>query len=252
MSGLPLTTPQLLALALAVIYLVDSVHCLTLGEAVVITRQGALRRIAVGSSFELGGRRPFLPNPLTPFWPELRVVWLTAAAGGADPQESARQMQARAGLLAVPGILCGVCAAAIVLGAPAGLLLGSDTIFLACILIGLLATLGASAWLFAHRQPLGLSLPQWLYLSLIAVVCLPISPNLARAAAACTRWTLPAQRLAQLDLTGAPAGDTRAQLLPLLRAAQRYLAPDSAAAVVLAEQLRALEEGPGSGPLSSR
>jgi hypothetical protein len=242
MSALPLDTPQLLALALVAIYLVDSIHWLSLGEAVVITRRGSLRRIALGAPFELGGRRPYLPNPLTPFWSELRVVWLTAVSAGADPALSAQQMQERAAALAVPGLLSAVCGAAIVLAAPVALVMASNVAFLTCVVVCLLATLAAVTWLFMHRQKLGLSLPQWLYLSLIALICLPISPNLARAVARTVTWTLPAHRLLQLDLTGAQPAGTRAQLLPVLRGAQRYLPPDSAAGAALAEQLRLIEE----------
>jgi hypothetical protein len=243
MSPLPLSTAQLLALALLLIYLVDSMHWLALGEAVVITRRGTLRRISVGAGFELGGRRPYLPNPLTPFWPELRVVWLTAAEGGADAASSARQMQERAQRLAVPGLLSGLCAAAIVVGGPAALLLSSNAAFLACFAVCLLATLATSVWLFVHREPLGLSVRQWLQLTLIALLCLPTSPNLARAAARLPTWTLPAHRLAAMDLSGTQAAGTRAQLLPVLRGAQRYLPADSPAGAAVAEQLRLLEEG---------
>jgi hypothetical protein len=240
--SLPLDTPQLLALALVAIYLADSIHWLALGEAVVVTRRAALSRLSLGGPFELGGRRPYLPNPLTPFWPEMRVVWLTAAAGGADPAQSAQQMQARAAALAVPGILSGVCAAAIAAGGPVALLLSSNLAFLTCAGVCLLCTLAISVWLLVHRQVLGLSLRQWLYLTLIALICLPTSPNLARAAARLQVWTLPAHRLAQLTLTAAEAGGTRAQLLPVLREAQRYVPADSAAGAALAEQLRLMEE----------
>src|SRR2546430_10003384 len=65
----------LLAAGLVAIYLFDSVQFLQIGEAVVSTRRASLRRLSFGSSFELGGRRPYLPNPLTPWWPELLVDW---------------------------------------------------------------------------------------------------------------------------------------------------------------------------------
>jgi len=242
MSALLPYTRQLLALALVGMYLLDSVHWLSLGEAVVTTRRGALRRLSCGSAFELGGRRPWLPNPLTPFWPELRVLWLTRPGSGAGPAESARQMRARAESLALTGRFSAVCAAAVVAGAPLALLAGREDVFLVCVLAGLLTTLTASGFLYARRQALGLTRAQWLSLTLTAVACLPLSGNLARAVARTRSWTLPAHGLAELELTGSDAQQTRAQLLPVMRAAQRYLPEDSPLAAALAEQLRQLED----------
>lgn len=242
MSALLPYTRQILALALIGLYLVDSVHWLSLGEAVVITRRGALRRISCGAAFELGGRRPWLPNPFTPFWPELRVLWLTRPASATDPAESAQHMRTRAASLALTGIFCAVCAAAIVLGAPLALLAGREDVFLILAALALVSALTASGFLYVRREVLGLTRTQWLSLSFTAIACLPLSANLARAVARSSRWTLSAHDLAALELTDSDAQQTRALLLPVMRAAQRYLPEDSAVAAALAEQLRQLEE----------
>lgn len=236
-----LDTPELLALALIGVYLVDSMHWLRVGEAVVLTRGGELRRLSLGSGFELGGRRPFLPNPFTPFWPALRVHWMLNASTPADPEASAQEMRARAKALTWVGILSGLCALAIVVCAPLSMLLGRSDFFLICVLVCLLSTLASATILFLRRKLLGLSTHQWLSLSFFALVCLPMSGNLARAVARHSSWALPADRLALLPLA-VQQTQTRAQLREALRAARRFMDEDSAQGRRLAEQLRLLEE----------
>jgi hypothetical protein len=237
-----LDTQQLLALALIGVYLLDSMHWLRLGEAVVITRAGGLRRLSFGSAFELGGRRPFLPNPLTPFWPELRAQW-TAAATPTDAGERARQMCQRAACLRFAGVASGLSAAAIVAGGPLALLLHREDAFLVCVAVSVLCTLTAAVLLFRLRAELGLRFGQWLSLTLFALLCLPLSGNLTRAVARARTWSLPAHLIPQLTLSGADPAHTRTQLSEALRAAQRYVDPDSAESQRLAEQLRLLQEG---------
>jgi len=122
---MPLET--LLAAALVAVYLVDSASFLALGEAVIVTRRAALRRLASGSALELGGRRPFLPNPLTPFWPELRIEWATWAGPGSPAGTAAHEMRAHLhALRGVAPLAAGAAAlwkflVAIVVAAVAGL-----------------------------------------------------------------------------------------------------------------------------------
>src|SRR4029077_19868561 len=84
----PVSSEALLALALVAVYLADSAHFLAIGEALIRTRSG--RRVALFFRWavELAGRRPFIPNPLTPFWPELRVEWTTSSHGGPRAAEA--------------------------------------------------------------------------------------------------------------------------------------------------------------------
>jgi hypothetical protein len=239
-----LDAQPLLALALVGVYLVDSIHWLRLGEAVVTTRAGLLRRVSFGSPFEFGGRRPFLPNPLTPFWPEVRADWVNAAGNPEGAQVSGREMRERASALRIIGILSTVCGGAIVIGAPLALVLGQERVFVACVLVCVVTALASATFLYRSRSVLGLSLGQWLLLALVAIVCLPCSANLARAAAKAHTWTLPAYQIARLELTGVEAGKTREQLKEALLAAQRYVGEESVEFRGLSEQLRLLEEGP--------
>lgn len=239
-----LSSPPFLALALVGVYLLDSVHWLRLGEAVVTTRGARLHRISFGPGFELGGRRPFLPNPFTPFWPELRADWVNVADAPQDARASSQEMSERAAALQIVGILSTVCAAAIVVGAPLALLLGRDTLFILCVGICALAALAATLVLYLQRDALGLELGQWVLLTLVSLICLPCSANLARAAAKVRTWTLPAHQIPHLELTGAPPAQTREQLREALHAAQRYLGEESPEFRGLSEQLRLLEEGP--------
>ena len=57
---MPVTAEALLALGLIAVYLLDSMHFLRIGEAVVVTGGARLSRLSFGSGFEFGGRRPFL------------------------------------------------------------------------------------------------------------------------------------------------------------------------------------------------
>jgi len=239
-------TPEtLLALGLIAVYLFDSMHFLQIGEAVVITRATHLQRISFGSGFELGGRRPFLPNPLTPFWPELSVDWVThPIPQQASAPGSSQPMHERAAALKWIGAFSGACAGLIVIGAPIALLFEAQTAFIACVLLCVGCELVAAILLFQKREALRLGVGQWLSLSLIGLICLPCSANLARAAAKARRWTLPAHQLAGLDLDGLASGPLKEQVREALLRAQRYVDEESPEFHRLSEQVRLLGEGP--------
>jgi hypothetical protein len=238
-----LTPETLLALGLIAVYLFDSMHFLQIGEAVVITRAASLQRISFGSGFELGGRRPFLPNPLTPFWPELRVDWVSHPTHQVNAQLSTQQMSERAAALKWTGAFSGACTALIVIGAPIALLLEAQYAFIACVLSCAICELVAAGLLFRKRKMLGLGIGQWLSLSLIALICLPCSANLARAAAKARCWTLPAHEIAGLNLNGLASGPLREQVREALLRARRYVDEESPEFQYLSEQLRLLGEG---------
>ena len=122
----------LLALALVAVYVADSAHFLAIGEALIRTRSGRTAGLSFGWPFELAGRRPFIPNPLTPFWPELRLVWTPSSAGGAGAAEAV-SAEMRAHLAAVRPVACiaSVCAALIAVVAPLALAFGPLTGFVA-------------------------------------------------------------------------------------------------------------------------
>src|SRR5262252_2248647 len=157
---MPLPLETLLAAGLIAVYLVDSASFLALGEAVIVTRAGTLRHLASGSALELGGRRPFRPNPLAP--------------------------------------LVGACALLIVIAAPLALTLAAPRVFLVCALLCYLCAALAGTLIVMRRVALGLTLLQALALAVIGVVCLPCSANLARAAGARRRWLLAASEIPAL------------------------------------------------------
>lgn len=234
-------TPEtLLALGLIAVYLLDSMSFLRIGEAVVVTRGGRLFGLSFGSGFELGGRRPFLPNPLTPFWPEIRMDWVNVAARTGDVQTTAEQMHARAEALKWVGIFSGACAASIVVGAPIALFLGAPLVFVACVVLCLICELTAAGLLLRARKRLGLGLGQWLSLSLIGLVCLPCAANMARAAAKARSWELPAYQAAELQLAGLESGALRAHIREAVLRARRFVNEESPEFHGLSEQLRLL------------
>src|SRR5215472_6835970 len=98
----------LLAAALLGIYLLDSVHFMRVGEAVVSTRDASLTGLSFGSSFELGGRRPYLPNPLTPWRPELRIDW-SASSRGPTPEQATAEMRQHLRVVRPVARLAGLC-----------------------------------------------------------------------------------------------------------------------------------------------
>jgi hypothetical protein len=234
-------TPEtLLALGLIVVYLFDSMHFLRIGEAVAVARRGRLFGISFGSGFEMGGRRPFLPNPLTPFWPEMRLDWVNVAGRRGDAQTSTEEMRERAAALKWVGIFSGACAGWIVIGAPLALFVGAQPVFVACVLLCLICELTAAGLLLRARRRLGLGVGQWLSLSLIGLICLPCAANLARAAARTRCWVLPAYQVAELQLVGVEADALRGQIRAALLRARRFVDEESPEFRGLTEQLRLL------------
>ena len=238
-----MTTETLLALGLIAVYLFDSMHFLRIGEAVVVTRRARLHGLSFGSGFELGGRRPFLPNPLTPFWPELRLDWVNGARGEEAARNGSDEMRARASALRWVGMFSGVCTASIVIGAPIALFVGSQLVFITCVGLCVACELVAAGLLLRVRKRLDLGFGQWLSLALIGLICLPCAGNLARAAAKARCWTLPAYQIAQLQLTDLATEPLRTQVREALLRARRFVDEESPEFQGLSEQLRLLGEG---------
>lgn len=239
---MPVTPEGLLALGLVAVYLLDSMHFLRIGEAVVVTRGARLSRISFGSGFELGGRRPFLPNPIAPCWPELRIDWTGEAGREGLVQASGKEMHERAAALQWVGVFSSACMVSSVVGAPVALLVGEPFVFVGCIVLCLLCELTAAMFLLRVRKRLGLSFGQWLSMTLIGLICLPCAGNLARAAARARRWRLPAYQIAELPVAGVDSEALRVQLREALLRARRYVDEESPEFHGLTEQLRLLGE----------
>jgi hypothetical protein len=234
-------TEWLLAGALVAIYLFDSAYFLRIGEAVAVTRRGSVLRLALGSSFEVGGRRPYLPNPFTPGSPALRIDWDMSGHSGANPDAVSAEMTARVRLTAPIGWLSTVCAFLMALVAPLALVAGQQQLFVIAAVLCLLLTAAASILLLRRRRALGLSVWQAVSLIVIAIVCLPCAGNLARAVAAQRIWTLPAAQLPRLAQGAAARRVTETTLRDLLARTQRLLPDESTEYRTVSEQLKLLE-----------
>src|SRR2546430_8851890 len=96
--------------------------------------RSSLRRLSFGSSFELGGRRPYLPNPLTPWWPELLVDWTTSARGPM-PEQITTEMRQHLRMVQPIAWFATLCAGLVAVVAPLALVRGDERVFVACILM---------------------------------------------------------------------------------------------------------------------
>lgn len=143
----------LLAAGLIAIYLFDSVRFLQIGESVVSTRGESLRGLFFGSSFELGGRRPYLPNPLTPWWPELRVDWTTSSRGS-KPEQITTEMRQHLRIVQPIARFASMCAALVAVVAPVALVRGDEGIFVASILACVSCAVPVARWLSQDESAL--------------------------------------------------------------------------------------------------
>ncbi len=238
---MPVSSEALLALALIAVYLFDSAHFLCIGEAVITTRGESLRRLSFGSAFELGGRRPLLPNPLTPFWPEFRVAWDVSGGVVASTAQAAAQMRQQLRALRPISWLAGVCAGLILIAAPLALVVGRPRVFVAVVLLCLAIAVVASALVFARRRELGLRSWPAVGLILVALVCLPCAANLARAVAREHRPTVAASELPGLGFDPAQVELIRRQLLEVLSRARQLLPEEGREHRTVSAQLQRLQ-----------
>jgi hypothetical protein len=234
---MPALPEWLLAVALVAVYLADSMQFLRIGEAVLATKNGAPSRLSFGSSLELGGRRPYLPNPLTPGWPALRVDWLSSAT--LPVPQVAEEMRRQLHAVRPIGWCATVCAALIILVAPVALVTGHQEVFVPAVLLCVAGVLAAGALLIVGRNTLALSLSQAMAIAAIALVCLPCSGNLARAACLHRRWQVRASDLAALSDEGRDAFEMRVR--DMLHRARDLCAEGSAEYVSVVAELQRME-----------
>jgi hypothetical protein len=233
----------LLAAGLIAIYLFDSVQFLQIGEAVVATRRASLRSLSFGSSFELGGRRPYLPNPLTPWWPELRVDWATVSRGPA-PEQITTEMRQHLRMVQPIAWFATVCAGLVVVVAPVALVRGNEGVFVACILMALVCAVPGCVLVIRRRKYLGLSLWQAVSISAVALICLPCSGNLGRATAIKRHWTAQASDLPDLGFEVTEKAANEGKVREMLTRAQRLCAEGTTEYQLVTAQLRQLEARP--------
>ena len=239
---MPSDADALLAVGLVAVYLIDSMHFLSIGDAIVTTRGGRPFGLSFGSPFELAGRRLYLSNPLTPFRPDFRVEWDTAGAPVSAPAEVARTFTRHLQAVRALGPLMGACAMLVVLVAPLSLAMGFQIVFLGAVALCLLLTIAACVVVILRRADLGLSAGQTAGAVFVALVCLPCSPNLVRAVSRRRQWCLNARDLPQLGFEPSSGPQLRARVRDALVNAQRFVTEDGKEHNVIAEQLRALVE----------
>lgn len=230
----------LLGVALIAIYIFESTHFLRIGEAVISTGGGVVRGLSFGSSFELGGRRPFLPNPFTPWCAVLRVDWSTSTHQSPIEQTRA-EMQQQLREVRPIGLLAAACALFIVVVAPVALVIGQQDVFVLSVLLCVSSAVAACILMIRRRQSLGLSLGQAASLTVVALVCLPCSGNLARAASTHRRWTVGASELSRLGFCADQRPMIDSQVREMLTRARRLWTEDSVEYQSLTSQLKQLE-----------
>ena len=234
------STEVLLAVALVAVYLFDSMQFLRIGEVVVLTRGGVPRALSFGGSFELSGRRPFIPNPLTPFRPDFRLGWDISGGATADAAVVSDEMRTVLRATRPLGWLASACAISIVLVAPIALAAGEQLVFLAAAAASLCAAFAGCLLVVLRKQELALSTMQVCSLVFVALVCLPCAPNLARAVALQRKWTLAARDLPRLGFDVSRSAEVHGRIVAALSTAKRYVAEESPEFKVIDEQIRQL------------
>jgi len=235
------STETLLAIALVLVYLLDSMLFLRIGETVVVTGRGGISRLSFGGSFELGGRRPYLPNPLTPYRPCFRIAW--GISGGATDEVASVSQDMLRYLRAIRPVasLATLSAVPIVIVAPLSLAFGQQLVFLASVAATVLLALCGCVLVVLRKKELGLSAWQVCTLVFVALVCLPCSPNLARAVMLQHGWTCAARDLVNLGFEGPQSDTIRLQILAALTDAKRYVSEESPEFKTIEEQIRQLD-----------
>lgn len=231
----------LLALALIGVYVLDSAHFLSIGDAVLITRRQRLRQVSFGWSFELGGRRPYLPNPLTPFWPELRIQWTSRSFSSTPPEVATAEMQRFVTITKPMSRLAALAGFFIVLVAPLALAFGNEALFVASAGVAFGFALTACCVLSMRRKAVGLSWPQVISISLVALLCLPCAANLGRAVSRHRCWNLVASDIPALGFHVSQVDLINYRVSAFLSQVRRLFPEDTAEYGALTSQMQLLE-----------
>jgi hypothetical protein len=231
----------LLTLALVGVYILDSAHFLSIGDALLITRGERLEQVSFGWSFELAGRRPFLPNPLTPFWPELRIQWTSGSLSNTKPDVATYEMLAFVRRTKPISQLAALAGAFIVIVAPVALVAGSEVLFLASAGVSFLLALAACCMLCVRRKAVGLNWSQVISMSLVALLCLPCAANLGRAVSKHHCWTLAASDIPALGFDVSEGDQIKYQVSAFLSRVRCLFPEDTSEYCALTNQIKLLE-----------
>jgi hypothetical protein len=178
-----LPSVEVLAMALVIgLYLQDTLVLLYDNEAVLEEAGGRGYRVRFGAhGFQLAGRNPFLPNPLTPWRAAFRLAWhvrpLPAPTPGAVTPELARAAL-RGATWGLPPI-----AAGLFIGLPLCLYFDAGwPPFLSLVGLMYAAAVFVLVWLWRQRMRLSLGKGTLALLTFESLVCLPCALNVLRKA----------------------------------------------------------------------
>lgn len=232
----------LLAFAIVGVYLFDSARFLSIGDVVVSTRRERARHVSFGLSFELGGRRPYLPNPLTPFWPELCIQWTSGSPADMVKADVATSemvdLLKRTRPISRLATLAGLF---IVMVAPVVLTVGNPMLFIVAVGISYLFAVAACCTLGARRKSLQLSWSQTISMIVTALLCLPCATNLGRAVLRHRCWTLAASEVPALGFDPSEDDEIRYRVSAFLSQVRRLFPEDTAEYSALTSQIGLLE-----------
>src|SRR5262249_32610572 len=150
--------------------------------------------------------------------------------------------QMRKHLIAVRpvGWVATLCLIPIVLIAPLALALHEELVFLGAVAASVLCAACGCMIVVLRRKDLGLSGWQVCSVAFVGLLCLPCSPNLARAVPLRGRWNVGARDLPQLGFDASRSEGLHRQIVAALSNAKRYVAEESTEFKVIDEQLRQL------------
>jgi hypothetical protein len=231
-----LSTDELLALALPLVYLSSSVLLLERNELVLVAAGGGSAQIDLGSDFLLAGRRPAIANPLTPYRAVLRGTWSLKDAPAPGTVEVAQSIEQVSRALRPIRILSSIAAASAVIGAPWALLLSQPQWFLLFWTLCVAASIACGIVALRRRAVLRLSRGMVVWMTFVAAVCIPFAGILSRTFASCVRPRVRLPEFAEHQLRGAQWQRFRDQFVGLLQSL-RFQADDGSENAAIIDRL---------------
>lgn len=168
----------LLPLGAMAFYLFDASLMLH-GNELAIEWRAPRWRVSGGMNALLGGRRLYLPNPLTPHALLFQVRWSSQPPGAAPDPHAELQKLDRA---LMPVKIVVVALAVVLFGVlpPVSWFYGAGVMLLAVFIASYLLIAVALVLIFRRRTALGLSTRRFVGLALEALACAPFAVNLVR------------------------------------------------------------------------
>lgn len=181
-------------------YLVDSA-LLLFGNELALEHRAKRWRCSPGSAFQFGGRRIYVPNPLTPGASLFRVSWHASEPVGMSGSLDLAALRR----LTRPFRYIAAAQAFLLLAAlaPISILLGSGAVLLLLFALFYVLTLATVALLVARRRALGVSNRECLVLAFEIFACAPFAVNIVRRLTLRASRELPWLRLAQQEFGAA-------------------------------------------------